>query len=231
MIGGIIAAGHGERLQAGGIATPKPLLEIAGRPLIARTIEALCTAGAERIACIVNAETDRVRDYLATTAWPVPLDVVQRTTESSAASFFALRPFLERAPFLLTTVDTVCDPGALAALVSRARELPPGASVLGVTATVDDEKPLWAELDASTRIRSLGDAARARHVTTGVYFLQPLVYALADAASSCPFTAFRAVLGALLDHGHPLYGFDMGACIDVDRPSDVVAAEQLLGVK
>ena len=46
MIGGIIAAGLGERLVARGIATPKPLIEIGGRPLIARTIDALCGAGA-----------------------------------------------------------------------------------------------------------------------------------------------------------------------------------------
>lgn len=231
MIAGIIAAGLGERLQAAGITTPKPLLEVGGRPLIGRTIDALCAAGASRIACIVNAETDRVREYLEGTSWPVPLDVVQRTTQSSAESFFALRPLLEHAPFLLTTVDTVCDPQALAALAVRGQALSPAASVLGVTTTVDDEKPLWAELDAAGRIRSLGDARRARHVTTGVYFLQPLVYSLADAASSRPFTAFRAVLGALLERGHRLYGFDMGPCIDIDRPADVVAAERLLGVK
>ncbi len=231
MIAGIIAAGLGERLQARGITTPKPLLEIGGRPLIARTIDALAGAGATRIACIVNAETDLVRNYLHATAWPVPLDVVQRTTVSSAESFLALRPHLEHAPFLLTTVDTVCNPGALAALVRRACDLPPGTSVLGVTETVDDEKPLWAEVDAAERIRSLGDAMRARHVTAGVYFLQPLVYGLADDAPARRFTAFRAILAALLARGHPLYGFDVGPCIDVDRPEDIVAAEHLLGVK
>ncbi len=178
----------------------------------------------------MNAETDRVRDYLHATSWPVPVDVVQRTTQSSAESFLTLRPFLEHAPFLLTTVDTICDPRALAALVAHARTLAPAASVLGVTTTVDDEKPLWAELDPNERIRSLGDARRARHVTAGVYFLQPLVYSLANEALPHALTAFRAVLGALLERGHPLYGFDVGPCIDVDRPEDVVAAEQLLGV-
>jgi len=231
MIGGIIAAGLGERLVARGIAKPKPLIEIAGRPLIARTIDALCGAGATRIACIVNAETDRVRAFLDTTTWPVPLDIVQRTTASSAESFLALRPFLEREPFLLTTVDTICDPTALAALAARGRALTPYASVLGVTTTVDDEKPLWAEVDDATRIRSLGDARRARHVTAGVYFLQPLVYSLANEALPRVFTAFRAILGAVLERGHPLYGFDIGPCIDVDRPEDIVAAEHLLGVK
>lgn len=230
MIAGIIAAGLGERLRAHGITTPKPLLAVGGRPLIARTIDALHAAGATRIACIVNAETNAVREYLQTAAWPVPIDVVQRTTASSAESFFSLRPHLERSPFLLTTVDTVCDPRALVALVDRARALGPTASVLGVTTTVDDEKPLWAELDGDGRIRSLGDAQRARHVTAGVYFLQPLVYSLADEGAERAFPAFRRVLGALLDRGHPLYGFDIGASIDVDRPQDIAAAERLLGV-
>jgi NDP-sugar pyrophosphorylase family protein len=227
---GIIAAGLGERLRAHGITTPKPLLAIGGRPLIARTIDALCDAGAARIACIVNAETNAVRDYLRDTRWPVPVDVIQRTTASSAESFLALEPLLARAPFLLTTVDTVCDPRALAALAAVGRARSPAASTLGVTATVDDEKPLWVELDADERIRSFRAGPRARHVTAGVYFLQPLVYALANAAPGRIFPAFRVVLAALLEHRHPLYGFDVGPSIDVDRPEDVVAAERLLGV-
>jgi NDP-sugar pyrophosphorylase family protein len=128
------------------------------------------------------------------------------------------------------TVDSICDARAPAAMVARAHTLPAGASVLGVTATVDDEKPLWAELDDDGRIRSLGDARRARHVTSGVYFLQPLVYALADGGSAHVHSAFRHLLRALLDHAHPLYGFDVGPCIDVDRPQDIAAAERLLTV-
>ena len=67
-------------------------------------------------------------------------------------------------------------------------------------------------------------------MTAGVYFLHPLVYGLADDVSPRGFTAFRAVLAALLARGHPLYGFDVGPCIDVDRPEDIIAAEHLLGV-
>lgn len=230
MNAGIIAAGLGERLQAHGITTPKPLVEIGGRPLIARTIDALAAAGAARVACIVNAETNLVRNYLCDTPWPVPVEVVQRTTASSAESFLALAPLLAEAPFLLTTVDTICDPRALAALAATGRARSPSASVLGVTTMVDDEKPLWVELDADERIRSFHAGPRARHVTAGVYFLQPLVYSLANAVPGRVFTAFRAVLATLLEHAHPLYGFDVGPSIDVDRPEDVVAAERLLGV-
>jgi NDP-sugar pyrophosphorylase family protein len=230
MRAGIIAAGFGERLQAAGIATPKPLLEIGGRPLIARTIETACHAGATSIACIVNAESDQVRHYLEATQWPVPVIVLQRTTQSSAESFLALRSWLENAPFLLTTVDTICAPSAVTAMVAYARTRHPLGSVLGITRTIEDEKPLWVELDTDDRIRSLDDATHAHHVTAGVYFLQPLVYSLADVGGPRGFSAFRHVLGSLLAHGHDLWGFDVGTSIDVDRPQDIAAAERLLGV-
>jgi NDP-sugar pyrophosphorylase family protein len=227
---GIIAAGHGERLRTAGLATPKPLVEVGGTPLIARAIHAARAAGAQSVACIVNAETDRVRRFLENEDFGLPVAVVQRTTTSSAESFLALRPHLEKAPFLLLTVDAVLAPAAVAALVARARELPDAAGVLGVTTLVDDEKPLWAELDRAGRILSLGDATRARHVTAGIYFLKPVVYALADAAPPHTWSALRTFLGSLLDHGHVLYGYDVGASVDVDRPEDIAAAERLLGV-
>lgn len=230
MKAGIIAAGRGERLRRAGVTTPKPLIEVAGRPLIARTIDAAKAAGASSVACIINAESDRVRRFLESADFGVPLEIVQRTTASSAESFLALRPLLESAPFLLLTVDAVLAPPALPALVARATEVPDAAGVLGVTTWVDDEKPLWAELDPSGRIRSLGEAARARHVTAGVYFLKPLVYSLADAVPPCEWRAFRTFLVSLLRHGHLLYGYDVGASVDVDRPEDVAAAERLLGV-
>src|SRR6266404_7993140 len=230
MRAGIIAAGHGERLRRAGITTPKPLVAIGGEPLIGRAIATARSAGATSVACIVNAETDQVRRFLEETDFGVPVHVVQRTTASSAESFFALRPLLDGAPFLLSTVDAVIAPAAVAALVRAAAAHAGAAGVLGVTAVVDDEKPLWAELDADARIVTLGDALHARHVTAGVYFLKPVVYSLADASGARNWSAFRRVLGALLEHGHALYGYDVGPSIDVDRPEDVAAAERLLGL-
>lgn len=46
----LLAAGKGERLRPLTAALPKPLLPVAGRPLIAHTLEALVAAGCEAIA-------------------------------------------------------------------------------------------------------------------------------------------------------------------------------------
>ncbi|MDQ6808610.1 MAG: NTP transferase domain-containing protein [Verrucomicrobiota bacterium] len=55
----ILAAGIGSRLtMATGANTPKPLLEIAGRPLISYTIDSLARAGVRRFHFVVGANAD-----------------------------------------------------------------------------------------------------------------------------------------------------------------------------
>lgn len=49
----ILAAGRGERMRPLSDATPKPLLAVAGKPLIVRQIEALARAGYQRL--VINA--------------------------------------------------------------------------------------------------------------------------------------------------------------------------------
>lgn len=67
----ILAAGTGSRLSsATGPNTPKPLLQIAGRPLIAYTIEALARAGVRRFHFVVGANGDALMPALRTIVPP-----------------------------------------------------------------------------------------------------------------------------------------------------------------
>src|SRR6185436_13755183 len=53
---GIIAAGEGSRLRRDGFAAHKPLVEVAGVPLVEHAIGNLAASGARRIVVIVNEE-------------------------------------------------------------------------------------------------------------------------------------------------------------------------------
>jgi len=225
---GIIAAGLGERLRAGGIATPKPLVEIAGAPLISHVIRAARRGGASEVVCIINAETDLVRRYLATTDFGVPVEIVQKSTRSSADSFLSLSPWLRGAPFLLFTADTIFDPACLEGLVEAGTS--PGADgVLALTTFVDDEKPLFAAVDQAWRVTALGDAAApTRYVTAGIYFFSPLVYELFGVGDEGKFGAFRDLLQALSAKGFRFRGHLIAKAIDVDRPQDLTLAEDFL---
>ena len=60
----IIAAGEGSRLAQEGVALPKPLVELNGKPMIRRLIDIFMDCGAESISLIVNQEMVAVQKYV-----------------------------------------------------------------------------------------------------------------------------------------------------------------------
>jgi NDP-sugar pyrophosphorylase family protein len=169
--GGIIAAGEGSRLRAGGWSGSKPLLSIAGQPLIAHTLERFRAAGIARIAMIINEESLDCRQWLEREAKSFNLDLVVRSTPSSYASFRIVADRLAGERAVITTVDSIMAAADFRRFLQAAAQAPEGSAVLGLTAHVDDEKPLWASLDrASGRIRALGEP-NSGLVTAGIYVL------------------------------------------------------------
>jgi NDP-sugar pyrophosphorylase family protein len=226
---GIIAAGTGERLVSGGVRIPKPLVPIAGQPLIARAIAAGVAAGADAVACIVNDLHPEVARFLRAERWPVPVAVVVKTTPSSMESLFALAPHLDDGPFLLSTVDAVCAPQTVARFVGAASALEGSDGALALTRHVDDEKPLWAAVDGRGRVTALGaTAAGGGFVTAGVYYFTPGIFTEIGAARRAGLTALRRFLAHLTGRGYRLHGVPVGKTVDVDRPADIAAAEALL---
>ncbi len=228
MKAGIIAAGQGERLKQRGILAPKPLVTIGGESLIARAIRAASHAGATSIACIVNDLNPAVAEYLRSQRWPVPLELIIKTTPSSMESLFSLAPLLKDNPFLLFTVDAVFEFSVLRRFLQRARRRS-GDGALAVTRFVDDEKPLWAKMDKNRRIIALGDKARpCRYVTAGFYYFRPEIFSLIDTARARRLSALRQFLGLLLENHFSLYGILVSKTVDVDTPEDIAMAHQYL---
>jgi NDP-sugar pyrophosphorylase family protein len=222
--GGIIAAGEGSRLRAGGWTGSKPLMPIAGRPLIAHSLHRLRAAGIARIAMIINEESADCRQWLERDGNAAGLDLVVRSTPSSYASFRIVAGRLTGQAAVITTVDSIMAAADFRSFLDEAARMPRDAFVLGLTAHVEDEKPLWASLDRKTgRILALGQA-NSGLVTAGVYLLP--AHRPAEPASG--FARLRDYLGWLVTSGHPVHGVVMGRVFDVDRPQDVAAAELAL---
>ncbi len=220
--GGIIAAGEGSRLRADGFGVSKPLVTIAGKPLIAHTLERFRAAGIDRLAIIVNEESPDTRRWIETHAGEV--DLVIRTTPSSYASFRIVAERLAGRPAAIATVDSIMAPASFRAFLEQAASCPAEAFVLGLTGHVDDEKPLWATLDRSSgRITRLGEPDSGL-VTAGVYVLP----AQRPAGPANGFARLRDYLGWLVSSGHPVHGIDIGRVFDIDRARDVAAAGRAL---
>jgi NDP-sugar pyrophosphorylase family protein len=226
----IIAAGVGERLRQAGWRQPKPLVPVAGKPLIDHVLAAVTAAGLDEVACIVNEESHGIETHCRE-RWPdVHFAFVRRSTPSSMESLFTLAPLLAEARFLLLTADAVFAPAVLTGFLAAAARRPEAAGVLAVNAFVDDEKPLWVALAADGRITDLGKTARPAApagglVTAGFYVLEPRVFAEAEDARRRGCAALRDFLAHLLAGGHRLYGELVGKSVDVDRPHDIQVAE------
>ena len=229
MKAGIIAAGRGERLAKGSFSVPKPLIPVGGEPLISRVIRGAASVKVTSVACIVNDLNPAVAAYLRSRSWPVPLEVITKTTANSMESLFCLAPLLSEEPFLLFTVDAVFGFGILENFLSEALVLNQAQGVLALTEFIDDENPLWVRTDRRHRIIAMGDEARpSRYATAGFYYFRPDIFAMIDAARTHSLKALREFLAFLVGTGHSYYGLPVKKTMDVDNPEDIQKAEAYL---
>jgi len=219
--GGIIAAGEGTRLRADGFRVSKPMVRVAGRPLIDHTLERFRAASIHKLSIVINEASDDCRQWLEQHTGDFDLDMVIRSTPSSYATFRLVADRLADAPAVITTVDTIMPVDQFETFVASASRFPDDAVVLGVTDHVDDENPLWVTLDTSNgRIRHIGGGGGS-HVTAGLYWLP----ARRPAAPAKDFARLRDYLGALVAGEQPVYGIVLSGVFDIDRARDVAAAE------
>ena len=221
--GGIIAAGEGSRLRQAGWMVPKPMVPVAGVPLIESTIRNFIAAGITRLSIIVNEQERECAAWVQTRFPALELRLNVKTTASSLESFREVTREAESGRMLVSTVDAWCRPADFARFVDAARRRPIEATVLAVTPLVEDEKPLGAVLDADGRVLSLGGAAPAL-VTAGMYLVSERARRLEPPAR---LGRLREQLQWLLETGEPMYGEVIETVVDVDRAEDVALAEAL----
>lgn len=222
---GIIAAGEGSRLAASHPGTVKPLVPVAGRPLSHWIVDSLRGAGALDLTVLTNSRGTAVPPSLKAAFPGLRLDFLSADTASSFESFrLVSRRLAERADaFLVSTVDAIVPAEDVSRFWAACRASGAEAG-LALTAHVDDEKPLWADLDAAGRVTAVGDDARERRlVTCGLYYMTKAAAAKLPEPAAHP--RLRDFWRGLVTSGARVAGATLSKTLDVDRPEDVAAAE------
>jgi NDP-sugar pyrophosphorylase family protein len=227
----LIAAGHGDRLRRAGVRQTKPLVPVAGMPLIERVLGSLASVDIDEVAVILNADTesDAVEQHCRRALPHLNLDILRQTTPNSMESLFALAPYLRTGPFLLLTVDAIFGPRVLPALLDGWTAHPNADGALAVHGYIDDEKPLRVRTDSTQRITAIGTAAAdSPLITAGLYLLTPRIFDEIAAARAAGYSALRVFLSHLCEHGYRLVAIPVPKTVDVDRPEDIAVAEDLI---
>lgn len=229
----IIAAGEGSRLQQEGVATPKPLVSLNGRPMIGRLIDIFVNCGAECISVIVNEQMTEVREYLENLAvtLPVELRLVVKSTPSSMHSFYEVGSVLPEGRFILTTVDTIFRENDFRRYVEAfEQEGEDVDGLMAVTSYIDDEKPLYVDVDSQMRITAFNDtpSAHAKYISGGIYGLDHTAVGVLQKCIDGGVSRMRNFQRTLVADGLNLHAYDMGKIIDVDHQSDIEKAIALI---
>ncbi len=226
---GIIAAGEGSRLALEGSGQPKPLVPIAGVPMIERLARIFMNCGADRIAVIVNDRNPDTASYVRRMSAHMPIDLVVKSTPTPMHSLMELAPYLGRERFCVTTVDTVFREKELADMM-KAFESTSYDGLMGVTSLIDDEKPLYVDTDSEMLIRGfLDEQGGCRYVSAGIYALKAQALDVLAQCLESGQTRMRYFQRRLLEEGMRLKAFDMGRVIDVDHVGDIEKAGEIAG--
>ena len=224
MVFGIISAGEGSRLASDGFNLPKPLVPICGVPMIERLARIFMDCGAERIAVIVsgsNHETVSLLEHLATS---MPIELVVKKTPTPMHSLMELAPYLGNDRFCVTTVDTVFQESMFCAMMDEFTRTPYDG-LMGVTSLIDDEKPLYVDVDGDMMIQGFPDEMEdSRFVSAGIYALKASAFDVLKECLDSGQTRMRYFQRQLLKSGLRLKAFDMGQVVDVDHAGDIEKA-------
>ncbi len=233
----IIAAGEGSRLAAEGIESPKPLVKVAGEPLIDRLVRIFIDNYADEICVICNDHSTLVGRHLAyiqnegLQGRPVPLKFKVKSTPSSMHSLYELSDWLKGSKFVLTTVDTIFNEREFANYVTAFKERDDIDGLMGVTGFVDDEKPLWVNTNTDMTIEGFYDnnTIGAKYVSAGIYGLTPKSLDILKECVEKGESRMRNFQRALIGNGMKLKAFEFGKVIDIDHAHDIASAEKILG--
>jgi UDP-N-acetylglucosamine diphosphorylase / glucose-1-phosphate thymidylyltransferase / UDP-N-acetylgalactosamine diphosphorylase / glucosamine-1-phosphate N-acetyltransferase / galactosamine-1-phosphate N-acetyltransferase len=122
----LLAAGRGTRLGALTANTPKPLLEVAGAPLISHIVAGLADAGIAEFVIVTGYLGEQVEKWAADFGRAHPqlriATVRQRELNGTGGAMLAARPHLEsEARFLFGWGDVLMDRANYARFLERAR--------------------------------------------------------------------------------------------------------------
>ncbi len=220
----ILAAGRGERMRPHTDHRPKPMLPVAGKPLIERHLERLHAAGVEDV--VINlgwlGEVIRedigdgagfgVRVHYSVEGWPA--------LESGGGIFHAL-PLLGDAPFVVVNGDVWTD-YPLARLVQRAATLEAGLLAHLVLVRNPAHNPRGDFALANGRI---DNAEAGRHTFSGLSVHRPEFFAGCKPGHFPLLPLWRAAAAAGRLSGE-LYE---GGWSDVGTPERLGELERALG--
>jgi choline kinase len=236
LIAVILAAGSGTRLRPLTDRTPKCLLEVAGRTILDRLLDALVTAGLDRSVIVTGHHSEVIEAHLGARVRSLEVTCIRNSayaTTNNAASLAVARGAIGSSDFVLCDADVVFSVSPIPSLLAE-----PAQCALAVDLSVPwSAEAMKVQVDADGTVRrvskrlsagsSAGESIGIQKIggTAAPMLWDVLVPLLAsDAATAYYEDAFQR----LIDRG-VRFGFSPvapGSWMEIDDAADLDAARE-----
>jgi mannose-1-phosphate guanylyltransferase len=229
----VLAAGRGTRLAPITHTTPKPLVPVAGRPLLEHLLEFLRAGGIEEVVINLHHLGHRIEQYVGDGA-RFGLRIRYSAEDpilDTGGGIKKAEPLLAGEPFVVANGDSL--------LEIRLRDLidwhraQGGVATLALRPDPDAAHYGLVELDDGDRVRRIvGLPATATPGTRalmfpGLHVLEPEVFRWMDAGGV--FSITRVTYPRLIEAGLPVFGWETHArWITIDTPEALATADRVL---
>lgn len=222
----ILAAGDGGRLYPLTGRTPKPLLKVAGRPLINHVLDTLFAAGVREATIVLGYHGDKIRaalDNLRPTGMAIRFVDNPRFDAENARSLWEARPHVAGS-FVLAMADHLVEPALIRSLITSGN----GRCALAVDHAHEGDPRADEATRADVRgglVVDLGKTLTSWNaLDTGVFWCTPAVF---DAFTPQMVNGEAGAVFASLARTGRLDAVDVTGMrwMDVDTPDDLLGAE------
>lgn len=230
----ILAAGRGTRMKALTADRPKPMIEVAGKPLLEHILDRMVEAGFNQFLIITGYRAAMIENYFADYRLPITFQR-QEVANGTATAALLAREWAGEDPFLLTYGDIIMESSdyqAMAGIVETDLEC---KGVLAVR-WVDDPTAGAAVYEQDGRINRVIEKPAPATSTThwnsaGGYVFRPSVFPELERVPLSPRGEYEltSAIDQMLTAGLKLRIHALkGDWRDVGRPEDLAIAEQML---
>lgn len=222
----ILAGGKGTRLRPITLYTPKPIVPIANRPLLAYQLELLKRAGVRDVIISLSYQPQRIEhSFIDGSDYDVNISYAIEASPQGTAGAYR-NAASDRETTLVLNGDIITDVD-LGEVISFHRERGAAATIVLAPAPDPTEYGMVEADDQGRIIRFLEkpkpEEVSSNTVNAGIYVLEPKV--LDYIPEGEPFTFEYGVFPKMRERGEPLYGYLWrGYWCDVGTPASYLRA-------
>ena len=220
----ILAGGMGTRLRPLTYTLPKPMLPIAGRPALARIVDALALAGCDEVIITTNYLSELIDERLAELNLPIPVVCVKEDKPLGTAG--CIRNILEmlQDEFIVVQGDAVADMDYTAFLAAHREK---NADVTIATMQVADTREFGiCDVGAGGQIlrfqeKPRPEDAHSNLASSGFYIVKKELFEDIPAGATYDFA--RQLFPKLMKEGRQFFAWEMkGFWIDIGRVGNYI---------